>query len=229
MVAEAGRNKTRLGEFGQNTRHITPSMGTKEWASACVDSLFDRYPNKVLGDKTLRIYKECLVNFLLWWAEEHGGSHGEIEDFKTEDALQYAQCLAGSTSGENLYVQGKTISNFLFGKESSQEREEVSQQIVKLGRDVDTANPQKRKVASPLTIEDIVELESFARHGKITQIERQALDVLIVAFASMSRVGEIANPRLQDVDPCGTHVGIQAKTDAATGKRMVKKASDWGL
>ena len=228
MVAEAERNKTRLGEFRQNIRHFTPSMGTKEWASACVDSLFDRYPNKVLGGKTLGTYRGFLTNFLYWWAQEHGDSHGKIEDFTAEDVLQYAQYLAEFTSGENLYVQGKTISNFLFGKESSQEREEVFQQIAKLRRDANTANPPTKKVASPLTIKDIVELENFARHGKITQLERQALDVLIIAFASMSRVGEIANLRLQDVDPCGTHIEIRAKTDAATGKRMVKKVSDWG-
>ena len=136
--------------------------------------------------------------------------------------------MAETSSGENVIVNGRTIVNFIMGTDRSSEKEKVLQQIAKLRRDANQINPPNKKTASPLTISDIQELTTFVRARCVPEAERQALEIVIVAFASISRVSEIVSLRWEDVDPGGAWISVITKTNASTGKRIVKKLSDWG-
>lgn len=184
MMAEAEKNKTKLGEFRENSRSFIRGLGAEEWAFTCMDSLVNRYPNKVLSSKTLGKYKGYLARFLYWWLDEHVGSHGTLEDFTTDNLLKYFKLLAVSLSGENLVAQVRAIVNFIFG-EQPKKKEEILQQVAVSRREANLVNPPERKGASPLTFRDIRELLTFSRSECVTVAELQALDILIVAFSTV--------------------------------------------
>ena len=64
-------------------------------------------------------------------------------------------------------------------------------------------------------------------HGtKLSRSERQALDIFVLAFATVSRVGEIASLEVRHVAPDGEHLALRPKTGARTWQRLVKRVAN---
>lgn len=63
---------------------------------------------------------------------------------------------------------------------------------------------------------------------RLNSLEQQAINILVVAFSSVSRVEEIISLTIRDVSCDGRYVSIRAKTHAATCKRHCKHLSDGG-
>lgn len=92
-----------------------------------------------------------------------------------------------------------------------------------------TANrisPPQHKAAEALSLRDLQELWRRAGHVELTSREAQALDILTLAFASMSRVAEIATLRTENVAPDGAAISIRPKTKASTQQRCSKHISN---
>lgn len=77
-------------------------------------------------------------------------------------------------------------------------------------------------------LKTLTHLVERAKTTKLAKSERQALDIFVVAFVTMSRVGEIAALHVDEVGRRGETVTIRPKTKARTWQKATKKVSNIG-
>ena len=74
-------------------------------------------------------------------------------------------------------------------------------------------------------MDSLRELLRRAQGARLSRSERQALDIFVVAFVTMSRVGEVAALQADEVAKDGGTITLRPKTKARTWERFTKKVS----
>ena len=146
--------------------------------------------------------------------------------FMSKSIVPYLKSLLGVMSGENLNNRGRTLMRIFAPYLTVKNISEIELVLRHLRRSANIANPPVHKAADALRIRDLKELLGRAELSKITRMEHQALDVLVIAFASVSRVAEIISLTVRDVSPNGNYISVRIKTEAATCKRHIKRLSN---
>lgn len=95
-------------------------------------------------------------------------------------------------------------------------------------REANRRNPPGQQAADPVSFDTLRRLVREAEKEHLSGGERQALDIFIAAFATMSRVGEIVALETGDVAPEGDMIAIRPKTGAKTWLRLRKRVVDTG-
>ena len=80
----------------------------------------------------------------------------------------------------------------------------------------------KRHPADAVSFAELVSLIEASRRVDRSPLEEMALDIFVIAFCTMSRAGEIARLRVEDVLEEGDAIRILPKTEGATGNMVVK-------
>lgn len=146
--------------------------------------------------------------------------------FSSNNLIEYLEQLVGDISGENLNAMGRALLILVKPHLVEDEWKKVELSLKHLRRSANVLKPPVHKAADALRLKDLYELLDRSESKKLNRLEHQAIDILVVAFASLSRVAEIVALTVRDVSSDGECISIRAKTQAATCRRHVKHISD---
>ena len=234
MVESTQGDKERMDRAGKNTRQKFTEMGNQELSSNIVDSLLNRSENALWARNTRDRYERIVKHFVEWCIARQEGRHKEEEMGKMEVNMEhlveliqpYLESLIEYTSGENIFVIGKTLLRIL-GNYMVEDR--MKELRLKLRITRQKANNINPPLLQPADAVDVNELRILVRRSErvgLTHIERQAVEILVVAFAATSRVAEICALKVGDVGAGGSEIVVRTKTFASSGKRHIKKVSN---
>ena len=232
MVAEFSRIKSGLDRFGKAPRQEIDTMEFEEWSYPIMDCILDPNKEALLVEGTRNRRRAIVKKFIAWCCLNGNlnyNSEVEMKDVMkllTQNVGVYLEDRTKYTSGENVRVTGRTLFS-LFGKHlSEQEKERLELLLKKLRMEGNMRNPPVRKAADALKLEDLHSILDNPRYLKLKEAERQAIDVLIVAFSTVSRVAEIVSLTTRDVTENGQFISVRTKTGASTCQRHLKRVSN---
>ena len=125
-------------------------------------------------------------------------------------------------------MRANTLSllSSLRGAISARRERAIRGELPLLRREANKRHPPKLRAAEPTRLEVVRELLARAKRAELSRRERQALDIFLIAFVTMSRVGEVAELEAEDVAADGSLVSLRPKTAAATWLKLAKGVSD---
>lgn len=219
--------KQGLSSTGKIKTPKSVKMGGEKWASERVDSIFNINSNALWAPRTRKNYEAILRRYYLWvWKHTGGEERKEIDDVKYIRA--YLQRLAKFTSGEYIYKLWKVLSRLCLHQTPINIIIELEREAELLRRNANMKNPVKIKAADAVSLNTLENIMKESEYTKLTFAERTALEILAVAFMTMSRVGEIVELRVSDVSEDGTEIRLRPKTWAKKWLKTVKRVSDLG-
>lgn len=139
---------------------------------------------------------------------------------------RYLRLLASRGSGEALLRSARSLLRSLRGHVSPKREAAIRAELPLLRRDANRRHPPKQQAAEPANLGTVRELLARAKGAKLTRGERQALDIFALAFATVSRVGEVAALEVGHVAPDGSSLSLRPKTGARTWLGLVKRVSN---
>ena len=145
---------------------------------------------------------------------------------ETEGLKIYLRGIAEDMSGEALWRRGKALLRIFGSMLSEQEYRDVWTSLRLLRREANKLHPPKTGGATPISLRDLATLWGKAQRASLPAIQREALDILAVAFATVSRGFEIASLTTEDVAKDGSWIRVRPKTFAATWKRLLKRVDN---
>lgn len=165
-------------------------------------------------DRRLRL----LTKFFQWCIKE-------AKTIKIEDTIVlYCYRHLGSKSGEQINREASVILLCLklLGTEIDSSAKKRIAEVIKY---CNLVYPPEGCNADPVTLGTIFELMDKADEHGVTFVRGRALDILLIAYATMSRLGEIAQLQPDDVkvDDKGTvRISVITKTSRRGGLRVEK-------
>ena len=140
--------------------------------------------------------------------------------------IQYLRDLSGQTSGEVVNVTGKILLRLLgsFIGPVEMQKDRLELEVLKRGANI--RNPPSHQEADAVSLRELVLLWKRCKERRLDGIELLALEILTVAFATTSRVAEIASLEIGDVKADETPISVRAKTFARTCVRHTKHVGD---
>lgn len=139
---------------------------------------------------------------------------------------RYLRALGKRLSGEAVLSNARSLLRTL-GKSIKRGKEAaIRAQLPIWRRDANRRNPPAQQAADPVSLHTLRDIVHEARGDRLTRTERMALDIFTVAFATMSRVGEVASVLVDDVAPGGGAITLRPKTHAKTWLKLTKRVAD---
>ena len=136
--------------------------------------------------------------------------------------------MAEVKSGNHVYVVGCLLAA-LFSKDLSEpERDELKVQTKILRLRANKLHAPVLKAASALRLRDLLLIIRRAQTCRLTRNERQAIDIIIVAFCTLSRAFEVAVLTVDHVAENGSYVVVRPKTAAQQWEQCKKCVLDMG-
>lgn len=136
--------------------------------------------------------------------------------------------LAGRLSGEALLSNARCLLRLL-GKQLREDKvEKIEKMLPLLRREANRQRPPAQRAAEPVRLQTLRRITVRAEERGLTRQEQQALDILTIAFVTVSRVGEVAALEVKDVSQDGHAAVVRPKTGARTWKKLVKKVANSG-
>lgn len=136
--------------------------------------------------------------------------------------------MAGKLSGEALVSNAKSLLNYLKGFLKPNREAQIRNELPVLRKLANMRNPPKQRAAEATRLHLLRKIIRRAERTKLEPKERQALDIFIVAFATVSRVGEIAALEIENVARDGSTLALRPKTGAKTWVRLTKRVTNAG-
>ena len=230
LVGNSKEYENRLDWSGPTRREEYGSMEDAQWTSIGLDRLFNTDRARLWAPRTREKYERLIERFGLWWWKSKGKeSEGKGEDILPKlaaDIMQYLQYIATYSSGEQVNTVGKILLRIFDNFISREESVKYQAQLKILRRDSNMLNPPARHAADVLRLQDLLTLWRRIRAAHISSKERQAVEILTIAFATTSRVAEIVALTVDDVSKDGYFFTVRTKTYAQTWQKHVKKVSD---
>ena len=112
---------------------------------------------------------------------------------------EYMKELGETKSGTDVYTS-KSILVTLFREElKDDEVEEIAKCTQTVTREANIKNPAEKHPAEAIALDDLRTLIDRSKDISKTPTEEVALDVLTIAFCTMSRAGERSRIKVEDV------------------------------
>lgn len=134
--------------------------------------------------------------------------------------------MAERVSGEALRSNAHSLLRTLEGQLGSRREAEIRALLPLWRRDANMRQPPRQQAAAAVSWRTLKRLVARAQGARLSRSERQALDIFVLAFATVSRVGEIAALEVEHVAPDGGHLTLRPKTGARTWRRLVKRVAN---
>lgn len=134
--------------------------------------------------------------------------------------------MARKLSGEALVANARSLLNSLEGFIDARREEEIRERLPLLRRQANMKNPPRQMAADAISLSLLKKIIRRANEVKLTQKEKQALDIFIIAFATVSRVGEIVALNVENVAQDGSALSLRPKTGAKTWLRLTKRVTN---
>ena len=116
----------------------------------------------------------------------------------------------------------RCLLRLLRGQMPRRKEKKIREALPLLRRYGNRRRPPERHAAEAMSLRTLKKLLARAKQVKLSRSERQAVDVLLIAFVTMSRVGEIVALERENVSPEGDKISIRPKTCAKTWLRLEK-------
>ena len=230
LVAKTRSFTNSFHPVGPPRLQRTYSLGATQWSSQRVDGILDPNKDSLLAPRTIKAYRETLSRYFRWcWDREERGGQEEGNEQTVRNIEEYLSYLATVTSGEYVLRTWRILKASLLKNLHSHESEQLEQRVQLLRRDANIKHPVKYRAADAIRLEDLNEIMAQIQYAKLSYKEQIAMEILCVAFATMSRVAEISVLTIDDIYDGGTTISIRPKTYAKTCKRQVKKLTDMGF
>lgn len=238
MVESVSGDEKGLVGSGTDPREDFQGMGDPKLTSALLDSFSHSNEGALWAPNTRKKYERILCRFVDWYTmkrnegnKENNNDNNNLVNDPDIAALKpfiapYLEYLAEHTTGENIVSIGNILLRALIHHLQAEESEQIKLLIKVLRQKANKLNPPLQQAADAVTIEDIRTLIRRSASVKMTPIEKVALDIFVVAFATTSRVAEICALTVNDVKANGGAISIRAKTFAKTCQRHIKKVSN---
>lgn len=178
--------------------------------------------------RTREKYEGILFRFLVW-QELHSLGPREGEELGRNAARglrRYIYSLAERLSGEALATNAKGLLVQLKDFISRKKEEKIKKELPILRKRANMKNPPQSKAAEAISWENMKKLLERAKEANLSRMERQALDIFLIAFMTVSRVGEVAALEVENTAQDGTMIAVRPKTSAKTWLRLRKRVPD---
>ena len=161
------------------------------------------------------------------WAIAMGEDKGPVYPH----LIAYLRWLALNASGSNVENTARCLKRVYGDEMSPLEKRNFKGLVITLAQEANMRNPPVFRAADALPGRVLVDLVERAAGLKgLLPIESIALDALVVAFATLSRTGEILQLCVEDVEEEGKFIRVVTKTDAVTKQSHIKAVEDgYGL
>ena len=163
--------------------------------------------------------------FYNWWAEQEKQEDKKISAVYLKAYLEH---LANVTSGEYVVHVWKVLRHFFRDYIQQRELNSLEEITQILRRNANQKTPVKQRAASAVRLRELDEIMKMASHANLTKKEKRTLEILSIAFVTMSRVAEVCSLEVGDVSVDGTTISIRPKMWAYTWKRMIKRVANIG-
>ena len=179
------------------------------------------------ADKTRRKHKRTLLRFLEWQESRRlSPGKGRLKTRTEARGLtRYLRELASQVSGEALLSNARSLLRTLEGRIGAKRKKRILEALPTMRREANRKHPPVQKAAEAIRLSTLQTLLKRAKMQKLLRGEGQALDIFVLAFATMSRVGEVAALETSNVSSDGSTILIRPKTGARTWQRMAKRVS----
>ena len=134
--------------------------------------------------------------------------------------------MARRLSGEAVVFNARSLLTSLRGVVSKEREAVIRAELPILRKKANKLHPPRTRAADPIRLRSLRKLMKRAKQEELTEGERQALDMFLVAFVTMSRVEEIRNLKVSHVSPKGDAISIRPKMNAGTEVRITKHVSN---
>lgn len=240
LVESVRKIENRVDVLGADRRQRAEWMESQKLALAFLDRLFSGNEAPLLSPRTVDRYKRTIAKYLLW-LRENEREHSvwkQVRDDMTEEEMKHCLSLAPdniepflrslsqTASGENVFYVGKVLLRTFAIETDEQNKQRLKAVLYHLRQAANTRNPPKFRAAEAVTISDLVRLVTFVENNDLPKLESQAVEVFVVAFATMSRVAEIVSLKVDSVGSEGDWVVVRGKTDAKTKIKHMKRVSN---
>lgn len=225
MVARGRKDASWVSPLGETKDRRFTSVAAKERALARLDGIFGPVKNPLWAERTRAKHEGILFRFLLW-QEEHKLVSRRGNSSRTEDAARglrrYVYSLAKRLSGEALVSNARSLLTSLRGLVNKNKEMVIRAELPILRKKANKRNPPRTRAADPIRLKSLRKLIKLAEQEGLTNLERQALDIFLVAFVTMSRVEEIRTLKVSHVSPKCDTISIRPKMKAGTELRITK-------
>lgn len=202
VVGEANDDENSLVGLGEEPRPISGGMGEEKFPRTLLDCILVQHKDTLWAPNTERKHIRLLERFIGWYGKkgqvegERKGREG-TQDGETElknlakSMARYLAEQAQYASGENINGMGRIPMNLLgpWVLEEDKKSLEILRRVLR--REANIANPPQIQAADAMRMEDLLELWKRSSKIKWGGKELMALEVLTIAFSSISRVAEI--------------------------------------
>ena len=181
----------------------------------------------------MKAYRETLRRYFEWlWSYRRQDREREEVNRREGTGVYlsaYLSYLATVTSGEYVLRTWRILRAVFHRDLQIQETERLEQCVQILRRDANMRHPVKYRAADAIRLKELNNVMAQLQYVKLSYREQTAIEVLCVAFATMSRVAEISALTVDDIFDGGRTISIRPKTLARTCKRQVKRVADIGF
>ena len=141
---------------------------------------------------------------------------------------KYLCWLASVTSGEYLLKVWKILRKFLGNELGEETSLTIEHEVQILRRRANIKNPVKARAADAILLQELDSIMRQSQYVKLNYKEKMSLEILCIAFITMSRVAEIVSLTVDDVSMSGDKISTRPKTYAKTCRRVIKRVTDVG-
>ncbi len=225
MVECLNKASGRLVRLEKNFRSELGSMGSKKRTQSILDSVFGSHEDTLWALRTEQQYRAIARKFIVWYYDKTRRKVGrritEEIKFIAPSIGEYLQGIVRYRSGENINMIGGVLERLFKPYLVDRDRNASKILIKKLKRKANQINPPMRKASKALKLKDLQYMIESPEYLLLGRLERQSVGILLVAFATLSRIAEIAALSTRDVSEDGHYISIRIKTQAATCQRHI--------
>ena len=143
-----------------------------------------------------------------------------------EKVREYIAYLSRSKSGRNIETTTRTLLALLGEKIRGKERDDLLMHMKVYRKSANQHNPPVIKAAEAIKYAEVLDIVRRMGTGDVSRLERQTLDVLVVAFCTMSQCHEITSLEVNNVAEDGRSILVRPKTEAKSWTLFKKCVKD---
>lgn len=156
------------------------------------------------------------------WVQESGRESSDLG----ANIKEYMRHLSQSKSGKNVETTTRILLSLLGGGIEKEERNALMVYMQVCRRAANQHNPPIVKASEAVKYSEILDMLRRAAAAKISSRERQALDVFVISFCTLSRAHEISALEVSNVSEDGSSIMVRPKTEAKSWSLFKKCVRD---
>ena len=186
-----------------------------------MDSIVDSAGKGLWAPRTIKKYKSVLEAFNRWGKQMRRNADDWYNNLKA-----YINQLAQVKSGVNVETTSRILLALVGEKLKKEEKEQLLVYMRLCRRKANQYNPPVLRASQAIRYVGLIDIVRRAAAANVSVEEKQALDVLIVSFCTMSRAHEVTELTVSCVAEDGGYIIVRPKTEAKSWRLFKKCVRD---